>query len=134
MPSVIPSSARAAGQTLTVVIAGCAIGHDEAWCHCVAYAAGVFCIACPTGNFGIPCCSSRRDIVVEESLARGNLRLSRADGGCLMQQRAKCEMLASALVVLLLGGCARQPQLSSPPVPAVQQKSSTSLNLAWARN
>ena len=51
-----------------------------------------------------------------------------------MHQRPKCEVLASVLVVLLLGGCARQPPFSSPPVPAVQQKSSTSLNLAWARN
>jgi hypothetical protein len=51
-----------------------------------------------------------------------------------MQQRVKYEMLASVLVAVLSGGCARQPPLSSPPVPAVQQKSSTSLNLAWARN
>src|SRR5678815_2270472 len=39
------------------------------------------------------------------------------------------------LVALLLSGCAsRQPPFSSPPVPAVQQSSSPSLNLAWARN
>ena len=51
-----------------------------------------------------------------------------------MQQRMKNEMLASVLVALLLSGCARQPPFSFPPVPAVQEKSSTSLNLAWARN
>ena len=51
-----------------------------------------------------------------------------------MQQRMKNEMLTSVLVALLLSGCARQSPFSSPPVPAVQQKSSTSLNLAWARN
>ena len=50
-----------------------------------------------------------------------------------MQQRMKNEMLTSVLVALLLSGCARQLPFSSPPVPAVQQKSST-LNLAWARN
>ena len=51
-----------------------------------------------------------------------------------MQQRMKNEMLTSVLVALLLSGCARQPPFSSPPVPAVQQKSSAPLNLAWARN
>ena len=51
-----------------------------------------------------------------------------------MQQRMKNEMLTSVLVALLLSGCARQPPFSSPPVPAVQQQSSPSLNLAWARN
>ena len=51
-----------------------------------------------------------------------------------MQQRMK-EMLVPVLVALLLSGCAsRQPPFSSPPVPAVQQKSSAPLNLAWARN
>ena len=51
-----------------------------------------------------------------------------------MQQRMK-EMLVPVLAALLLSGCAsRQPPFSSPPVPAVQQSSSPSLNLAWARN
>ena len=51
-----------------------------------------------------------------------------------MQQRMK-EMLAPGLVALLLSDCAsRQPPFSSPPAPAVQQKSSVHLNLAWARN
>ena len=51
-----------------------------------------------------------------------------------MQQQMKKEMLAPVLVAFLLSGCARQPPISFPPVPAVQQKSSPSLNLAWARN
>jgi len=51
-----------------------------------------------------------------------------------MHQRMKNEMLTSVFVALLLSGCARQAPFSSPPVPAVQQKSSTSLNLAGARN
>ena len=46
-----------------------------------------------------------------------------------MQQRMKNEMLASVLVALLLSGCARQPPFSFPPVPAVEEKTSLSLNL-----
>ena len=48
-------------------------------------------------------------------------------------QRMK-EMLGPVLVALLLSGCARQPPFGSPLAPAVQQQSSASLNLAWARN